>query len=87
MQAAAHRNREPWPTLEGLRELQHLVGHEGRFQAAFVCGGASLPHQAQIGIRFLRLGTRDFIARELIERFGNNRENLYAAAEMLNHEA
>jgi hypothetical protein len=26
-------------------------------------------------------------ARELIERFGNNRENLYAAAEMLNHEA
>jgi hypothetical protein len=26
-------------------------------------------------------------ARELIERFGNNRENLYAAAEMLNQEA
>jgi hypothetical protein len=26
-------------------------------------------------------------ARALIERFGNNRENLYAAAEMLSHEA
>jgi hypothetical protein len=26
-------------------------------------------------------------ARELIERFGNNRENLYAAGEMLSQEA
>jgi hypothetical protein len=48
MQAGAHRNRGPWPTVEGLHELQHLVGHQGRFRAAFVCGRASLSYKRQL---------------------------------------